>query len=160
MRKPRHCLINFHFVSRKALSNCSRGSAAIEFAIIAPVVMVLFLGIADLTIVIKDRFTLSNYNRSLSSIIHEVKGVNSDVSYNESLVRNALFRDVSRQPAYSTSRACYCGSISVPCSSGGSCSSGSTFEEYVAYETSYTSSPPFFLPDVLITDYGLVRISR
>ena len=148
------------FSGNVRVSSDISGVAAIEFSILAPIVIFMLLAVVDISTLIKDKFVLSDYTRSMSSIIHATKGSASDIAYHESVLSTTLFAQNKSQPTLTLNQVCFCGGSQVFCNEGTQCSSGDVFEEYIDFSVSYTSSPPFLLAPMTLNNSGMVRLAR
>lgn len=127
---------------RRCLQGGRRGIAAVEFALVAPLLLLLFGGIAELGLTVWARSTLTDAV-SQGAYYAFLTGPSVQTSAITTLVQNAS--GLSGISAGATTPATYCASGSpatlTAATSSGTCSDGTTPGTYTTITATYSMTP-------------------
>ena len=96
------------------LSTNTGGVAAIEFALIAPILMIMLLTLVDLSILVVEKMRLDQFTRSVSS---KVVSEHSSLEFNmiESGIISNFYSNTDVLPVVVITNGCFCDVTSVQC---------------------------------------------
>ena len=92
------------------------GVAAIEFALIAPILMIIVLTLIDLSIIVVEKMRLDQFTRSVSSAVVAERSDTSWETLKGEIISN-FYLDADIVPEVFISEGCFCGDVASSCDS-------------------------------------------
>lgn len=136
------------WLSKKGFLRCERGVAAVEFALIVPVMMLILAAIVDFGLYIHDRMRLDDLARATAEYV--VQGGDQDAAVTNIVETSNIFAEGAADGTPVTSEAleeCSCGDgVRVDCED--TCENGEFMRRYFAVTLEKDFTPFFAWPGV------------